>query len=139
MIDHEVTRRVVAAFLADVRSGRDPGRAAELMAPVVLAHQVESEHEVTIERSPDDYAAHVREMRETWGDFRLEVDEFLVDGARAYVRLTQTGRHLAAVDGHAATGRTVRQINSVVYHVEDGVITQYWMQIDRAGLLRQLR
>ena len=138
MIDESVTRRVVTEFLEHVRSGRDLSRAAELMAPVVLAHQVESEHEVTIERSPADYAEHVREMRATWGDFTLVVDEFLVDGARAYVRLIQTGHHLASVDGYAASGRIVRQINSVVYHVEDGLITRYWMQIDRAGLIHQL-
>ncbi|RKN21003.1 ester cyclase [Micromonospora musae] len=138
MINADVTRRVVAAFLDQVRSGRAPDRAVELMAPRVLAHQVHSEHEVTIERTPADYVEHVREMQATWGDFSLEVHEFLVDGARAYVRLTQTGRHLASVDGHAATGRLVRQINSVVYHVENGVITQYWMQIDRAGLTHQL-
>ncbi len=54
------------------------------MAPVVLAHQVQSEDEVTIERSPDDYADHVREMIATWGQFDLTIDEFLVDGARAY-------------------------------------------------------
>ncbi|MEU4681102.1 ester cyclase [Micromonospora sp. NPDC023737] len=62
-----------------------------------------------------------------------------LDGARAYVRLAQVGRHLEPVHGIAPTGRTVRQINSVVYHVEDGLITEYWMQIDRAGLLAQLR
>ncbi|WP_189334150.1 ester cyclase [Actinoplanes ianthinogenes] len=130
MINAEVTRGVVAAFLDEVRSGRAVDRAAGLMAPRVLAHQVCSEDEVTIERTPADYADHVREMQATWGDFTLEVNEFLVDGARAYVRFTQTGVH--------RSGRTVRQINSVVYHVEDGVITEYWMQIDRAGLAHQL-
>ena len=131
MIDEAVTRRVVTQFLTQVRSGHDPGRAAELMAPLVLAHQVQAEDAVTIERTPQNYAEHVREMVETWGDFALDVQELLVDGARAYVRLVQTGRH-------APTGRTVRQINSIVYHVEDGRITQYWMQIDRAGLAAQL-
>ncbi|MFG3697787.1 ester cyclase [Micromonospora sp. NPDC047620] len=78
-------------------------------------------------------------MTASWGAFDLTIEEFLVDGARAYVRLSQVGRHLEPVDGIAPTGRTVRQINSVVYHVEDGLITEYWMQIDRAGLLAQLR
>jgi len=32
----------------------------------------------------------------------------------------------------------VREISSVVYHVETGVIKQYWIQIDRAGLTEQL-
>ncbi|HEX5994780.1 MAG TPA: ester cyclase [Jiangellales bacterium] len=138
MIDSEVTRRVVGDFITYVRSGREPHRAAEFLAPVVLAHQVQSEDEVTIERTPEDYAGHVREMIATWGEFELTVDEFLVDGARAYVRLTQVGHHLAPVDGLAPTGRGVNQINSIVYHVVDGLITEYWMQIDRAGLRAQL-
>ncbi|MET8838373.1 ester cyclase [Micromonospora sp. NPDC004540] len=139
MINSEATRRVVGDFIAYVRSGQEPDRAHEFMAPVVLAHQVESENETTIPRTPEDYARHVRDMLATWGEFALTVDEFLVDGARAYVRLTQVGRHLAPVDGHAPTGRTVRQVNSIVYHVTDGLITEYWMQIDRAGLSAQLR
>ncbi|MGK5740971.1 ester cyclase [Micromonospora sp. URMC 103] len=139
MIDSQVTRRVVADFLRFVRSGAAPQRASEFMAPVVRAHQVRAEDLATVERTPDDYADHVREMTVTWGSFDLTVEEFLVDGARAYVRLAQTGRHLAPVDGIPPTGRTVRQINSVVYHVEHGLITEYWMQIDRAGLVAQLR
>jgi predicted ester cyclase len=139
MIDSAVTRRVVGDFLRYVRSGREPQRAAEFMAPTVRAHQVQSEEPVTVDRTPDGYAEHVREMTATWGAFELTVDEFLVDGARAYVRLTQVGRHLEPVDGIAPTGRLVRQINSIVYHVEDGLITEYWMQIERAGLLAQLR
>ena len=138
VIDPEVTRRVVADFLQYVRSGRAPHRASEFMAPVVLAHQVQSENEVAIERSSDDYADHVREMTATWGQFDLLVDEFLVDGSRAFVRLTQVGRHIAPVNGHDASGRVGREISSLVYHVENGVITQYWIQIDRAGLTEQL-
>ncbi|MEV6345637.1 ester cyclase [Actinoplanes sp. NPDC051851] len=131
MIDANATRRVVTEFLTQVRSGRDPGRATALMAPVVLAHQVQAENEVTVERTPQNYADHVREMRDTWGDYTLDIQELLVDGAKAHVRLVQTGHH-------APTGRTVRQINSVVYQVENGRITRYWMQIDRAGLTAQL-
>lgn len=106
MIDSEVTRRVVGDFLRYVRSGRNPQRAAEFMAPAVRAHQVQSEDLASVERTPDGYAEHVREMTGTWGAFDLTIEEFLVDGARAYVRLAQVGRHLGRVDGIAPTGRT---------------------------------
>jgi hypothetical protein len=56
MIDETVTRRVVTEFRTYVRSGRDVSRATDLMAPVVLAHQVQSENEVTVERTPHNYA-----------------------------------------------------------------------------------
>ena len=54
-------------FLTYVRSGQDLGRVTELMAPIVLAHQVQSENEVTIERTPQNYDEHVQEMIEVWG------------------------------------------------------------------------
>src|SRR5689334_22232064 len=112
MINPDVTRQVVTDFLHYVRSGVAPERASEFMAPVVLAHQVQSEGEVTIERSPDDYAEHVHEMIARWGQFTLTVDELLVDGARAYARLMQVGRDLSPDgDSQSGTGGAVRQIN----------------------------
>lgn len=135
----EDTRAVVESFLATVRSGRAPELAGEYLAGRVRAHQVESENPVTIERTPDEYAAHVREMLDTWGPFELSIDEFLVEGARAYVRFTQIGRHVGPVAGFDPTGGEVRQVNSVIYRVDSGRICEYWMQIDRAGLLSQLR
>jgi SnoaL-like polyketide cyclase len=133
MTDADVTRRVVTTFLEQVRSGRDFTRVPELMAPVILAHQIQSEHEVTIERTQADYVGHVCELEAMWEESTLQVEEFLVDGARAYVRLSQVGRRAQSGDR-----RLVRQISSVVYHVEQGVITEYWMQVDRAGLAAQL-
>lgn len=57
----EETRRVVAAFLAQVRSGLSPERSGEFIAPIVLAHQVQSE----------DYEGHVREKKLLWGWLRF--------------------------------------------------------------------
>jgi ketosteroid isomerase-like protein len=134
MIDAEVTRNVVTAFLEQVRFGQNFARVPELIAHPVLAHQVQSESAVTIERSHADFVEHVRELEAMWEESTLSVDEFLVDGARAFVRLSQVGRRRVA----SGDGRIVRQITSAVYHVEDGVVTEYWIQVDRAGLAAQL-
>lgn len=108
------------------------------MAPVVLAHQIRAGATQVIDRSPANYAAHVREMIETFGAFSLTMDEMLVDGDKAYVRWTQHGSHLGAVDGHAPTGRPLETVGSAVYRVEDGMIAEYWIQQDAAGLADQL-
>lgn len=121
---------VVRSFVLEVRSGRDLARAGDLMAPLVMAHQIQSEAPETIGRTPAEYVEHVKEMLAEWGDFSLTLDELLADGDRVYTRFTQTG--------HAADGRVVRQMNSVVYEVRDGRIQQYWIQIDRAGVTAQL-
>jgi len=129
---------VVREFFEQVRSGRDPERAHALMAPLVLAHQVNAENPVTIERTPQNYIEHVREMLAIFGQFDLEVSELLAQGDRVYVRWRQTGRHLAHYDGFAPTGQPIVEVASAVYRVEADRIAEYWMQIDRAGLRAQL-
>jgi predicted ester cyclase len=128
---------VVAAFLARVRVTGDAQAARELMAPVVPCHQLTSEAE-TVLRSPDDYAAHVREMLAVFGRFAYTVTELLADDDRVYVRWRQDGHHLLTEAGQRGTGQPLREIGSAVYRVEDHRIAEYWIQLDRLGLQLQL-
>lgn len=136
---NQTPEAVVRAFFAEVRSGRNPDRAHEFMAPRVLAHQVTSESPHTIERTPQDYADHVREFLAALGPFELEVTELIAQGDRVYARWTQRGKHLGEIHGFAPTGKPLVDVASAVYRVEAGKIAEYWIQIDRAGLLAQLR
>ncbi|HYC05738.1 MAG TPA: ester cyclase [Azospirillaceae bacterium] len=129
---------VVRGFIEDVRSGRDPDAAHRYMAPHVLAHQLTAENEAAVERTPADYADHIREFLRDRGAFTLEITEFLADGDRVYVRWRQTGRDLEPRDGKPATGRPLVEIASAVYRVAEGRIAEYWIQIDRKGLELQL-
>ncbi|WP_430157674.1 ester cyclase [Paenibacillus algorifonticola] len=73
-------------FFEKVRSGKELDAVYGVMAERVLAHQVQSEKEVTVERSPANYAAHVREMMQIYGEFTLTVEQFLVQDDQVYVR-----------------------------------------------------
>ena len=128
----------VAEFFRVVRSGERPDRAAEYLAPEVLAHQVRSDSPETIRRDPEGYADHVRDMLSTFGPFRLTIDEFISDGDRVYVRWIQDGWHQDMIEGFPPTGRPLRTVGSAVYRVQQGKIIEYWMQQDQAGLLAQL-
>lgn len=130
--------QVVRGFLRDVRSGADPGAAGRYFAPQVAAHQVTSEAEATILRSPDDYAGHVREFLATFGRFSLQIEELLAQGDRVYVRWRQVGQHLASINGEAPTGCPLTELTAAVYRVESGRIVEYWIQSDRKGLELQL-
>ncbi|MFK4789323.1 ester cyclase [Microbacterium sp. ZW T5_56] len=132
------TEETVRAFLDQVRSGRSPEAAWDLLAPVVLAHQVRAGAREVLERSPANYAEHVEEMIEMFGDFAFVVDELLVDGDKAYARWTQHGHHVGEIDGHPPTGRPIETVGSAVYRVADGRIVEYWIQQDAAGLAAQL-
>ena len=130
--------QIVKKFFEEVRSGKNPDHAIELMADQVLAHQVISEEELTVIRTPKDYADHVKEMVEAYGDFSLEIQEFLIQGNKVYVRWKQVGMHVGEVDGYQPTGLLVIGKASAVYRVEDEKIAEYWIQIDRAGMENQL-
>jgi len=130
--------QIVRIFFEEVRSGNNPDYATELMAVKVLAHQVTSEEELTVLRTPEDYADHVKEMVEAYGDFSLEIQEFMAQGNKVYVRWKQVGTHVGEVDGYQPTGLPVIEIASAVYRIEDEKIVEYWIQIDRAGIEKQL-
>ncbi|MFC5468195.1 ester cyclase [Cohnella suwonensis] len=129
---------VVRQFFEKVRSGRDPDAVHNLMAERVLAHQLTSENEVAVERSPANYADHVREMIGIYGSFSLTITEFLVQDDRVYVRWKQSGVHIGEVGGFGPTNKPVVEIASAVYRVENERIVEYWIQIDREGIRIQL-
>jgi predicted ester cyclase len=131
-------RALVSEFLRVVRSGLDPDRADEFLAAEVIAHQVNAEHPETVPRGPRDYAEHVNEFRKLFGDFRFEVTELIAEGDKVYARWIQRGSHLATIDGHRPTRQPLIEYASAVYRVENGRIKEYWIQIDRLGLQRQL-
>ncbi|CAM5187230.1 Predicted ester cyclase [Lysinibacillus sphaericus] len=108
------------------------------MAEQVLAHQVISEEELTVLRTPKEYADHVKEMIEAYGDFSLEIQELMVQDFKVYVRWKQVGKHIGEVDGFQPTGLPVIEIASAVYRIENEKIAEYWIQIDRAGMEKQL-
>ncbi|MBP1961724.1 ester cyclase [Paenibacillus aceris] len=130
---------VVQEFFHYVRSGLRPDAAHDYMAEQVLAHQMTAENETTVYRTPANYADHVREMIAAYGNFTLEVQELIAQNDRVYVRWKQSGTHIGEVDGFAPTGKTIIEIASAVYRVENEQIVEYWIQIDREGIRLQLQ
>ncbi|QNK64044.1 ester cyclase [Pedobacter sp. PAMC26386] len=132
-------KRVIRRFLEEVRSGRSPEQAALFMADTVLAHQLNAEGESTVKRTPSDYTEHVKEFLSLYGNFQFEITELIAEDDKVYARWKQTGRHLGTIDWHPATGKQLIEISSVVYRLEGGKIVEYWIQIDRLGLEKQLK
>lgn len=130
---------IVKKFFEEVRSEKNPDYATKLMAEQVSAHQVISEEEVTVIRTPKDYADHVKEMVEAYGNFLLEIQEFMVQDNKVYVRWKQVGTHVGEVDGYQPTSLPIIEIASAVYRIEDERIAEYWIQIDRSGIESQLK
>lgn len=124
-------KKIIQSFFENVRSGQNVNSASRYMHSVVYAHQVlaESHTDEVVERSPEDYANHVQEMKAMYGDFSLAIEEILSDGDKVYVRWRQVG----TVDK-----KDVTEIGSAVYLLKDGKIAEYWIQLDRKGIEEQM-
>lgn len=94
------------------------------MAPQVQSHQVQSEREETLTRTPEDYAAHVRELQRAFGPFTFTWQ--------------QMGHHIQSLNGEAPTGAELIELTSVVYRVAGEKIVEYWLQTDQKGMDLQL-
>ncbi|KIO76601.1 polyketide cyclase [Pedobacter lusitanus] len=134
-----MNKQIIKSFLEEIRSGKNPDNAYSYMADKILAHQMNAEEETTVQRTPQNYTEHIREFLSLYGRFKLEVTEIIAEDDRVYVRWKQTGKHLGTIDGHQATGKQLVEIASAVYRLEKGKITEYWIQIDRLGLEKQLK
>ena len=131
-------KEIIERFLKEVRSGILPENASKYMADKVLAHQLNAENQQTVSRNPDEYAAHVREFKELFGDFQFTITELLAEDDKVYARWEQHGHHLQKIGDFAATGMPITEIASAVYRLEGGKIVEYWIQIDRQGFDKQL-
>lgn len=131
-------KKQIRQFLTEVRSGKSPDHAGLYMADTLLAHQLNAEEETTVKRTPQNYAEHINEFLTLYGDFHFEITELIAEDDRVYARWKQTGKHMATIDGHPATGKPIIEIASAVYRLENGKIKEYWIQIDRLGLEKQL-
>ena len=133
------TAQVVEEFILSVRSGKNPEAASMYMAELVLAHQIISGETSVVERTPENYAEHVREFLECFGPFELTIDEFLIQNDKVYVRWTQRGHHLGMIEGFQPTGKPLHVVGSAVYRVENQRIVEYCIQQENHGLLSQLQ
>lgn len=132
-------KEIVRQFLEIVRGGKDPDKANAFMADTILAHQVNSENQTTVKRTPQNYAEHVKEFITMYGRFTFEITELIAEGDKVYARWIQHGKHLTEIDGYPATGKPLTEIASAVYQLKDGKIVEYWIQIDRMGFEKQLQ
>ena len=135
----QTNEQIIKSFFKVVRSGNKPEQAETFMAKEVKAHQMNSESMVTIIRSPKNYAEHIKEMLDVWGNFKIEIQELLSQNQKVYVRWKQIGKHIAEYEGYPPTNKEVIEIGSAIYRLEKQKIVEYWIQVDRLGVIEQIK
>jgi predicted ester cyclase len=82
--------------------------------------------------------AVVESLHGAFTDFRLTIEDLVVDGSNVWLRMVATGTNSGPFMGHAPTGRPMRIDVFDVIRVEDGLMVEHWGVPDRLGAMLQL-
>lgn len=80
----------------------------------------------------------LQQIRVAFPDIRREVSDYVAQGDKIAVRWRVTGTHRGPFGGAPPTGRQVVVTGITLYRIADGKIAEEWVEMDSAGLARQL-
>jgi steroid delta-isomerase-like uncharacterized protein len=80
-----------------------------------------------------------RKWRAAFPDFTVQVHDTIAEGDRVVTRWSMEGTHLGEYDGYAPTGRRIGHSAISIDRIQDGLITDEWIEFDLYGLMRQLQ
>jgi predicted ester cyclase len=121
--------RQVRAFVEQVWNGRDYEAAAELFS---------GDYENPFGSGPAARVEPIRRYHQSFPDVRLDIEELIVAGDTAVLRMTFRGTDTGGYLGRPPTGRAVEEwVVSIMHFVDDRVVRE-WVGADKLGLFIQL-
>ena len=106
-----------------------------LIAPNYLRHQPPMKDVHGLK----DYKKFVADVRNAYSNFKIQLDEILVDGNKTVIRIQLTGKHTGRTPTLLAppTGKDITMAGCVVSAWESGKIVEEWAYNDYMGLTYQ--
>lgn len=123
-----LVREYLGAF-----NDRDRDAMGELLAEDAVEHGVHGEIHGR-EAIVDFLAGHF----EAFPDYSGTTEQIVAEGDNVTVRYTARGTHTGEYRDVEPTGHTAEWTGIAIYQLEDGEITEIWLEEDRLGLLEQL-
>jgi predicted ester cyclase len=133
MTREEISTALRRAIEAIYSSG-DPATHEEVSHPERVSHMYGQRHM----QGTAPVSALGQTMHTAFSDMHADVEDLLVDGDSAALRLTIHGTHSGPFMGIAPTGKAVQWESVGIAHFRDGKMYRVWVQPDLMGLLQQL-
>jgi len=107
----------------------------ELLAPDFRAHDPSAPGALVERNAVRDV---LQQIRMAFPDVRREICDYVAQGNKIAVRWRVTGTHRGPFAGVGPTGRKVTVTGITLYRIENGRIAEEWVEMDSAGLAKQL-
>lgn len=108
----------------------------ELFSPEGVAHGQESADAEL--RGPEEFAAFVRKIRDSFSEIQLTVEDVFAAGDKGVLRWSGVMTHSGDAMGMPASGRTVRLRGITMVRFAGGKIVEGWDNWDQLGMLQQI-
>ena len=119
----------VRSFVDDVWNGRHYEAAAGLYSEKFVN---------ALGTGPSARIKPIRRYHEAFPDLRLNVEELIVSGDVAVLRMTFCGTDTGGYVGRAPAGRPVEEWVVTIMHFERDKVVREWIGADKLGLFIQL-
>jgi len=86
----------------------------------------------------DGHRAFMSALLSAFPDSNFLIDDVIAEGNKVAVRHQLQGTHQAELQGIPATGRQVEIGAIVIFHIENGMIAEAWLNADIMGMMQQL-
>jgi predicted ester cyclase len=116
--------KVVEQFMVTL-DAQEFGDLEDVLCPELVVHLAGEDFGRT------EFIQRTRGVYKRYLDFRHEIEEIFAAPDRVVLRATDYATH-------AETGRSVSFGQISIYRIEDGCIAEFWEELDRDGLKRQL-
>lgn len=121
--------RQIRRFVEEVWNGRNYAAAADLYG---------DDYVNAFGSGPAARAEPIRRYHQAFPDLHLEVEELIVAGDTAVLRVTFRGTDTGGYVGRAPTGATVEEWAVTIMHFEGDKVVREWIGADKLGLFIQL-
>ena len=130
--DIEVNKSVVRQFISATNE-QNFGAYDELLSDHMVSHFPGG---VTLDRGQTEDGE--RSFAAAFPDIVRTIEDLVAEGDKIVARTSLVGTHQGQFQGIAATGREVRITALAIYRVENGKITESWVEADFLGLMAQI-
>lgn len=96
------------------------------------------DHEMQDARGPAALKQAATMFRSAFPDFKVTMDDAIVEGNQIAARFTAIGTHRGEFAGVPATGKTISVGGLDMLRFENGMVVEHWGYTDQMGLMQQL-
>ena len=131
----EHNKRLVRRALEEIYAKGDLELANELIHPDFVDHEPAHPEQPT---GPESVKQTVRQLHDTFGDLRFEVQDEIAEGEDVVQLVTMCGRHTGPLMGREPTGKEFAVRHIYIWRIAGDRIVDHWGSRDDLGLLAQL-